>query len=653
MNDAEARRFLLDLLRTTGLGSYRAGDLLYATGPNTLAKLRAAPDNMLLHGGSTPAWAAVSMADSVVDVLAPANGGTGLSSYVVGDLLYASGAAALARLAGQTTTIRKFLLQVGDGVNSAAPFWDTISSTDIGDLTEAAQDAAAALIQNGTGISFSYNDAANTLTPTVTLAPFSTSNLSEGSNLYFTDERAQDAVGGALTDTTEIDFTYDDAGASITAALKTNSVVYSKLQQVSATNRVLGRISSGAGNIEELASSDIATIIAGITQTWSGPHTFSSSLTLTAAVAAVFSNATPRIAWVETDQITDEQRWDQQVNGKAWALRTRTDADGAGVDVIRATRGTGTALASIALGNATNNPTYSFLGTGTVTLATLIVNGSTVPANGVYLPAANTLGLAAGSALAYAIDPNGRLLSGTIASISVGSTSGQLQLHGAGSVGSSIARYSNNSTGCVSTLAKSRSATVVAGGAVTSGDSLGKRQWAGDDGATLNTLAAYIEGVCDGAVATAQVPGRVDTYTATSGGVLTLAQRIDSSQNTLAKGSLKSDSATGGMGYATGAGGAVTQSSSRTTGVTLNKVCGAITLVSAAGSASYQTFTVTNSAVAATDVPKVVQKSGTDKYLIIPNNVQAGSFDITFATTGGTTTEQPVFSFALQKAVAA
>lgn len=405
-------------------------------------------------------------------------------------------------------------------------------STSFG-FTELAQDAAASLIQNGTGISWLYNDGANTLIPTVTLAPFSTTNLSEGSNLYYTDERAQDAIGSALTDTSEIDFTYNDAGNSITAAIKTNSIVYSKIQQVSAANLILGRITAGAGNIEELTAANIATIIAAITQTWSNTHTFS------AAVGVLLSNATPRIAWVETDQTTDETRWDAQTNGKAWALRTRTDVDGAGVDIIRATRGTGTALASIAFGNATNNPSYSFLGTGSVTLATVVINGSTMPANGFYLPAANTLGVAAGSALAAVWDANGRYLSGTTSSISTGNISGQLQLHAAGSVGSAITRYSANSTGCNSFLGKSRSATVVVGGAVQSGDNLGRRGWAGDDGTNLNSIAAAIDGICDGTVATGQVPGRIDISTANSAGALTLAMRFDSSQDSLAQGNLK------------------------------------------------------------------------------------------------------------------
>jgi hypothetical protein len=112
-------------------------------------------------------------------------------------------------------------------------------------------------------------------------------------------------------------------------------------------------------------------------------------------------------------------------------------------------------------------------------------------------------------------------------------------------------------------------------------------------------------------------------------------------------------SGTAGIGYATGAGGAVTQAISRTTGVTLDKTTGSITLFSAAGTTSATTFTVTNSTVAATDVIVLSQKSGTDLYDLMVTAVGAGSFNITFRTTGGTTTEQPVFNFAVIKGVAA
>ena len=109
----------------------------------------------------------------------------------------------------------------------------------------------------------------------------------------------------------------------------------------------------------------------------------------------------------------------------------------------------------------------------------------------------------------------------------------------------------------------------------------------------------------------------------------------------------------GGLGYTTGSGGTVTQATSRTTGVTLNKTNGAITLVSAAGLATFQSFTVTNSTVAATDVVNVTQKSGTDLYQIFVTATAAGSFQITYSTTGGVTVEQPVFNFAIIKGVTA
>lgn len=106
------------------------------------------------------------------------------------------------------------------------------------------------------------------------------------------------------------------------------------------------------------------------------------------------------------------------------------------------------------------------------------------------------------------------------------------------------------------------------------------------------------------------------------------------------------------FGYAIGAGGAVTQATNRTTGVELNTKCGAITLISGAGSATPATFTVTNSRVGATDTIILNQKSGTDKYELHVTAVAAGSFDITYFTTGGTTTEQPVFNFAILDAIA-
>jgi hypothetical protein len=137
------------------------------------------------------------------------------------------------------------------------------------------------------------------------------------------------------------------------------------------------------------------------------------------------------------------------------------------------------------------------------------------------------------------------------------------------------------------------------------------------------------------------------------GAVTVPTETIDATGNIAATGSMLSSGNADGVGYKTGAGGTTTQATSRTTGVTLNAVCGSIVLAPAAGLATYQTFTVRNVVVADTDVVHVSQKSGTDKYIVMVTRVAAGAFDVTFATTGGTTTEQPEFNFAIMRAVAA
>lgn len=104
-----------------------------------------------------------------------------------------------------------------------------------------------------------------------------------------------------------------------------------------------------------------------------------------------------------------------------------------------------------------------------------------------------------------------------------------------------------------------------------------------------------------------------------------------------------------GLGYGMryGSGGSVTQATSRTTAVTLDFWTGAITLFSAAGSTTPATFTVNCSKVRSTDTIVLSQKSGTDRYEMDATRVADGSFDITFNTKAGTTTEQPVFNFAI------
>lgn len=112
----------------------------------------------------------------------------------------------------------------------------------------------------------------------------------------------------------------------------------------------------------------------------------------------------------------------------------------------------------------------------------------------------------------------------------------------------------------------------------------------------------------------------------------------------------------GALGYGTGSGGTVTQGTSRTTGVTLNKTNGAITLFSAtAVVGTFTSFTVTNDKVEATDVVQVSMKSGSaDSYIFNVTAVTTGSFRIQiFHPVDVLVAEAPVLNFAVIKAVTA
>jgi hypothetical protein len=67
----------------------------------------------------------------------------------------------------------------------------------------------------------------------------------------------------------------------------------------------------------------------------------------------------------------------------------------------------------------------------------------------------------------------------------------------------------------------------------------------------------------------------------------------------------------GGIGYGSGKGGAVTQLTNRTTGVTLNAICGTITTNNTSlGAELAASFVVTNNKVAIGDVVLLSQQSG-------------------------------------------
>jgi len=101
-----------------------------------------------------------------------------------------------------------------------------------------------------------------------------------------------------------------------------------------------------------------------------------------------------------------------------------------------------------------------------------------------------------------------------------------------------------------------------------------------------------------------------------------------------------SSSATAGIGYTTGAGGAVTQITTITTGVTVNGMSGQITTVAStlAAQAAVE-FVVTNTSVSATDVIAVsTTYAGAGSPVVSVAQVGSGTFSIViFNATTATT----------------
>jgi ribulose bisphosphate carboxylase small subunit len=95
----------------------------------------------------------------------------------------------------------------------------TEGSTNLYFTAERVDDQVNTLLTAGSNVTLTYDDAAGTLTVAATeddLSNNTTDDLSEGSNLYFTTERVDDQVAALLTAGSNITLTYDDAAGTLT-----------------------------------------------------------------------------------------------------------------------------------------------------------------------------------------------------------------------------------------------------------------------------------------------------------------------------------------------------------------------------------------------------------------------------------------------------
>lgn len=109
----------------TGQSSYAVGDILYASGSTALSKLAGvATGNALISGGLTtaPSWGKVGLTTHVSGTLPVANGGTGATTLTSNGVLYGNGTSAVQITAqgGANTALL---------ANSGAPSWGKVGLT--------------------------------------------------------------------------------------------------------------------------------------------------------------------------------------------------------------------------------------------------------------------------------------------------------------------------------------------------------------------------------------------------------------------------------------------------------------------------------------------------------------------------------------------
>jgi hypothetical protein len=174
----------------------------------------------------------------------------------------------------------------------------------------------------------------------------------------------------------------------------------------------------------------------------------------------------------------------------------------------------GTVLTGIKIADASGNlfgATVNATTNGSVAAPSLTVGSTLV---GMYGNAGNNLlGFTNGAASTLPVNlvGNSSLVFGSTAAVRVGAANSNLAalqiLGGTTYAGLNISRWDNSNTGNTLAIGKSRSTTVgTPGGAVTSGTNIGAISFVGDDGTTMNTIAANIFVQCNGAVSTGVIP---------------------------------------------------------------------------------------------------------------------------------------------------
>lgn len=153
--------------------------------------------------------------------------------------------------------------------------------------------------------------------------------------------------------------------------------------------------------------------------------------------------------------------------------------------------------------------------TGTITGASLIPSSATVPTNGLFLPAANTVGLSTGSTERLRVTSTGVVLIGSTSAIGDAFSPSGVRLFTLAGSSASFGAHRNDNTAFSNAFifTKARGTALET---VQSGDTLGILTFQAANG-TAFARAAGIEAYVDGTPSSTSMPGRLVFYTTPSG----------------------------------------------------------------------------------------------------------------------------------------
>lgn len=426
----------------TGLTSYTAGDTLYASATDTLAKLAKGTANQLygMNAGATaPEWKAgtLTAAGALAGITTLNMSG---AATIGGNIYSASGTGVFNnavdnnRVVGYSATTlefgadtnwtnayyrivsgaHNFLINTASRLTVADTLVTVVPAASFSSTLITASQAAiggALVLANGLTVqgaimsTTSQNgfvvDVSGTPTVTGRGGYFRFSTTAGAYTLADMNViEAAEPVVGAGSAITNLRMLYVNS----TAAVATNKyglfieavaggVTINRAIHTAGAGDVLLNYLAGTGTRLVTATSTgilgNATTVAGA-YTWSGAAIFSSTVnivglttgatanfaaTVTGTASAggttaafVSSSATPAFAWNETDQAADAKVWDVFAGAGIWTFRAVNDANSAARSVFAITRDFGGAtpykINSIAYGNASDNNTNIWLGTG-------------------------------------------------------------------------------------------------------------------------------------------------------------------------------------------------------------------------------------------------------------------------------------------------